>query len=107
MQRKHFTTDLEDNRLTFLDSLDIKPSDPPCLTTEQLDDDGLVPLQVVPPVSPGRHHVSLVCGVLLRHVVGFCDLIMVRYSETEHDYVTTVTLLVSSWSHSKRDRRNS
>ena len=49
--------------------------DRPRLTTEQLYDDGLVSLQVVPPVSPGCRHVALVLGVLLRHVVRFGHLV--------------------------------
>ena len=36
-------------------------------------------------MSPGGRHVSLVCRVLLRHVIGFCDLLIVRYTETEHN----------------------
>ena len=40
------------------------------LAAEQLHDDALVPLQVVPPVPVGRRDVALVCAVLLRHCTG-------------------------------------
>ena len=40
------------------------------MATEQLDDDGLVPLQIVDPVPPGGGHVPPVLDVLLRHPAG-------------------------------------
>ena len=42
-----------------------------------LDNDGLVALEVVYPVSPRRPHVLLVLGVLLRHPTGPRNLVSI------------------------------
>ena len=50
-----------------------------CLATEQLDNDGLIPLQIVDPVSLGRLDIPLVLDVLFWHVAGLghpVDIVM-------------------------------
>ena len=50
------------------------------LAAEQLDDDGLVALEVVYPVSPRRPGVLLVLLVLLRHWTGSRHLVIIVIS---------------------------
>lgn len=74
-----------------------------------LDDDGLVALEVVDPVPSCRRHVLLVLAVLLGHATGSGHLVFIDVNivVVVNVIIILVTLFTSSWSHSRRERRNS